>query len=490
MPISNYPNGFNNGVAIRNMPVLNSYSGNVYWVDSVNGSNQYRGTFARPWASLAYAYSSDKITSGDIVVLKAGHVETISAAAGVAADIAGTAVLFLGEGSARAQIQFGTATGADIDISAANITFVNPLFVAAIDALTGPIDVNAADFTIVNGEYRDAASIDTTDALVADANADRLTITGWKYVRGDEGGTQKQSNIQIAAASDVRLSNIDIVGDFATGAIENGTAWVDAGLENIVINNTNASPTVAVLMQATSSGWFRNSSLRVASGTTYVTATTDMQYDNVNGTGTDNTSASPVIAPVSVDATTAAALGTDGTTVTDSATSVLGAVGANNSNNAFDSSSVAANNDGSVLERLEYVATPPGSELVVQKTLTSSAIVQAGVDITAVSSGELILEDIFLDTDSTGLAAGTNFTIETSGSLGLSVFLSEAVANLGGNQTVVAENASVIPFYGREWASGTKLIAKCTSADCTGSGTIKVTMKFRRVDQGASIAAA
>ena len=46
-----------------------------------------------------------------------------------------------------------------------------------------------------------------------------------------------------------------------------------------------------------------------------------------------------------------AALGTNGTTVTDSATTVLGAIGANNNNNAFDSTSVAANANGSVLER-------------------------------------------------------------------------------------------------------------------------------------------
>jgi hypothetical protein len=57
------------------------------------------------------------------------------------------------------------------------------------------------------------------------------------------------------------------------------------------------------------------------------------------------------------------ALGTDGTTVTDSATSALGAVGANNNNNAFSSSSVVANEDGSVLERLEQIleATNKGS---------------------------------------------------------------------------------------------------------------------------------
>lgn len=50
-----------------------------------------------------------------------------------------------------------------------------------------------------------------------------------------------------------------------------------------------------------------------------------------------------------------AALGTDGTAITDSALSVLGAIGANNANNAFSSALIAANIDGSVLERLEYL---------------------------------------------------------------------------------------------------------------------------------------
>ena len=34
MPYSNYPNGFANGLLVRNLPVLSSYAGNVYWVDS------------------------------------------------------------------------------------------------------------------------------------------------------------------------------------------------------------------------------------------------------------------------------------------------------------------------------------------------------------------------------------------------------------------------------------------------------------------------
>lgn len=49
------------------------------------------------------------------------------------------------------------------------------------------------------------------------------------------------------------------------------------------------------------------------------------------------------------------ALGTTGSVVSDSATSVLGAIGADNADNAFASTLVAANRDGSVLERLEDI---------------------------------------------------------------------------------------------------------------------------------------
>ena len=51
------------------------------------------------------------------------------------------------------------------------------------------------------------------------------------------------------------------------------------------------------------------------------------------------------------------ALGTNGVTITDSATSVIGVIGANNADNAFDSTNIVANENGSVLERLEHMMT-------------------------------------------------------------------------------------------------------------------------------------
>lgn len=286
---SNYPGGFSNGVNIRGLNILNTHAGNVFWVDSVAGSNGNKGTFDRPFGSIDYAVGRCTANNGDIIMAKPGHVETVIAAAGLVLDVAGITIVFLGNDNDRAQVTFTTAVGADMDVDAADITLINPRFVAGIDALTGPIDVNAARFAMYNVLWEDGTTINTTDALVADANADDLLIDGWVFRDGNAAGTQKQSHIQIAGATRPVLKNVQITGDFATGPIENGTAWVDALLENVNIDNANASPTVAVLLQATSTGSMRRCTFRVASGTTYVTANNDMQFFECFGTGTDAT---------------------------------------------------------------------------------------------------------------------------------------------------------------------------------------------------------
>jgi hypothetical protein len=82
-----------------------------------------------------------------------GHSESVTAAAGIDADIAGVHVLGLGEGSGRPTFTVSTATTADIDIDAANITFENMIFdLTGIDAVAGGIDVNAAGFTLKKSE--------------------------------------------------------------------------------------------------------------------------------------------------------------------------------------------------------------------------------------------------------------------------------------------------------------------------------------------------
>ena len=287
-------------------------------VAGVDSAGAYGDTPARPFATIDYAVGQCTANRGDTIIALPGHVEAVAAAAGLDLDVAGITILFLGSGATRATIRFGTAVGADMDADAANITLgakgqdLGPRFLANIDALTGPIDVNAARFRMYGATWYDGTTINTTDCVVADANADNLEIEDFEFIDGDAAGTQKQSFIQVAAATGVIIRKIKCTGDFGTGIVENGTAWVDALLEDLILDNASASPTVALLLQATSSGWVRNSSLRVASGTTGYTAANDMQFDNVRVTGTDAAAANdPVIGGIADTAATGAVTATD-----------------------------------------------------------------------------------------------------------------------------------------------------------------------------------
>lgn len=132
----------------------------------------------------------------------------------------------------------------------------------------------------------------------------------------------------------------------------------------------------------------------------------------------------------------------------------------------------------------------PGSRFWVYKELTSSGILQTAADLTGVSEGgKLALIGVILKTDATGLAAGTNFVLQSNNANGLATILSTAVSGLGANKTVTLLDASVtkVPTILEE---GKKIQYKSTAADCTGSGKIGVYLQFERLDEKATIAAA
>lgn len=220
MTVSNYPNGFSNGVSVRGLPILNSYGGNIFWVDSGSGSDGNKGTHDRPFATLDYAVGRCTANNGDIIIAKAGHVETVSAAAGLALDVAGISIVGLGKGSDRPTVNFTSVVGADMDVDAANISIENFLFTGGIDALTGPIDVNAADFSMINCETRDVTG-QAVDFIVTDANADRMLIDGWVHRGAAAAGAD--TAISIVGGDGITIRNFWIDGNFAVACIENVT---------------------------------------------------------------------------------------------------------------------------------------------------------------------------------------------------------------------------------------------------------------------------
>ena len=254
MANSNFPQGFPFGAVVRGIPLLNSYPGKVFWVDSNAGANLGKGTFDRPFDTIDYAVGRCAASKGDIIMVKAGHVETITAAAGLALDVAGITLIGLGNGTNRPQINYTTAAGADMDVDAANITMSNFRFTGGIDALTGPIDVNAANFSMFNCVTQDVTG-QAVDFIVADANADRLRISGWVHYGAD--ATGPDTAITFAGADEVVIEDFEIHGRFAVAAIENtataARCRIGGGSRMCFVTNAEdvASPVIVTLSAAT-----------------------------------------------------------------------------------------------------------------------------------------------------------------------------------------------------------------------------------------------
>ena len=283
MPFSNFPNGFANGVAIRGMPILNSYGGNIFWVDSGSGSNTNDVTHVRPYATLDYAVGKCTANNGDLILVKAGHTETVTAAGGLDLDVAGITIIGLGNGSDRPTVNFTTAVTADMDVDADNITISNFLFTGGIDALTGPIDVNAADFTMMDCETKDVTG-QATDFIVTDANASRLMIDGWTHRGAAAAGGA--SALQIVGGDGATVRNFFIDGNFDTAAIENVTTaatnlTINGGANGSYIRNRNSADVCFTAVATTTGNVGPNIYARVADNAANITEAfvgADMQF--------------------------------------------------------------------------------------------------------------------------------------------------------------------------------------------------------------------
>src|ERR1700704_3590037 len=137
MPNSNYPNGLSGGVSIRNGPITQTNPGLVFWVSNNTtgllagqrgGSDGNRGTFDAPFATLNYAMTQCVANRGDIIFIKPGHAETITAAGTLGLGVAGVAIVGLGYGSSRPTFTYTTANTASINVTANNISIQNCVF--------------------------------------------------------------------------------------------------------------------------------------------------------------------------------------------------------------------------------------------------------------------------------------------------------------------------------------------------------------------------
>lgn len=251
-------------------------TGDIFFVHSGTGTDGagYGGNPNAPCATLDYAIGLCTASKGDRIYAMPGHAETLTAAAGVALDVAGVSVFGLGVGRNRPVFTFTTSTAASFDISAANCQVSGLVFVNGIDSQTAMVNVTAAGVTVKDCEF-DVANASTQAVLgvLTNASASRFTLANCHIHGTTDAGTA--TAVRIVGGSDIIVRDNRIYGAYTTsiGGIENVTTAV-AGLtiEGNYVHNQTASSTKAIVVVSTTNAFIVNNRLGILSGTAPITA--------------------------------------------------------------------------------------------------------------------------------------------------------------------------------------------------------------------------
>jgi len=242
---SNYPNGFASGVTIRGIPLQQMHPGEVFHVNnsgvlskgSLNASNSNDGSFLAPFSTVAYALTQCTANRGDIIVLGAGHSEDSDGAAGIALNVAGTAIVGLGQGSLRPKLTF-SETDSTITVTAANMSFSNLQFEAAKAEVVTGLDVSAVDgLSFDNCYFTEGAAAGTfnfVDVVDLATGADNFSMANCKFFGAD---TNNDAQIKGVAHDRFYLDNcifFNVVAPTTTGNIQ-----ISGNVTNMEIKDCN-----------------------------------------------------------------------------------------------------------------------------------------------------------------------------------------------------------------------------------------------------------
>lgn len=210
---------------------IQDHAGDVWFVDSGHASATNAVSAGRnpdvPFATLDYAIGQCTASNGDVIYVMPGHTESITTAAGIAADVAGISIIGLGNGNNRPVITIASTDNAGtMTVSASNVKISNLVLVCNDDGLTNALVVTG-DNCDIDIEFQDTSStVEAATAVRLDtANNCNLRL---KYL-GFTGGNAVVSAVRVDDCDNVRIY-IDAYGVVST-------AWV----EMVDVASTNVS---------------------------------------------------------------------------------------------------------------------------------------------------------------------------------------------------------------------------------------------------------
>lgn len=269
-------------------------TGQRFFVHSVTGTDAAGGgqNPDAPLATIDYAIGLCTASKGDIIYVMPGHAETLTAAAGIDADVIGISIIGLGNGSLRPRVTMGTADTVDVDIDAANVLIQGIDFQAAIADIAAAIDVNAVNFTIRDCGFYEATDLNFKICIqdAAAAGSNYMTIEDCKAYCPDAANTHFVNFAGTGTGHIVRR-NI-LIGDWGTMAIGGaGVITVATCVDNVISNKASDNDS-CINFAATATGiCMRNLACGGAAQANGITATAMAIAQNYYGVVTEDLSA-------------------------------------------------------------------------------------------------------------------------------------------------------------------------------------------------------
>lgn len=248
---------------------------NVFFVDSTAtlaadaNDGEHGNSWTRPFATIQYASAKCTANQGDLILVAPKHVELVISAGLLRLDVAGVTVLGIGSGNQRPTITVGAAgvAGADIDITAADVTLRNFIInITAVD-VTVMIDVDSTGFTLQDcfiemhaDESTDREAVTAIDVNGGGANsADDFRCIDCvlhAYKGTAVGSTQA---IDIGDVQDTMLiAGCTVTGDFSVACIHSNIVITALIIRDCYLQNDNAVDFLIDLDGAATGALIRN----------------------------------------------------------------------------------------------------------------------------------------------------------------------------------------------------------------------------------------
>ncbi len=264
MPLSSFPAGFNRGLAVRQIPIAPVHPGQVFYVgnnptllvgEKSASDTANKGGYLDPFNTLDFAVGQCAANRGDIIYVRPGYAQSMTAADAVDVDVAGVSIIGLGRGSKMAKFTYDNSAG-EFVIGAANVHIENLWFVPSVTGITKAIDIESgAHFAeIVGCRFGDAEAAGTDEfnatIIVASASTD-VKIVG-NYINMGEAGAVAGITVT-GACHRIEISGNTIIGDYSTANINSISALQQDVMiyGNILINGVtgglNTEPTIELL---------------------------------------------------------------------------------------------------------------------------------------------------------------------------------------------------------------------------------------------------